>query len=410
MTVDLSDLKSLVNPVYYPLLKDRTPTLILFGGSSSGKSYFLAQRIVINTLQGENTLVIRKVDSTLKDSVYPLIKSVISEWGLTTLFSINKSDKTITCNNSYQIIFRGLQDPERIKSITCEKGLITSIFVEEATELSIDDYKQLSLRMRGRSSVKKQMVLAFNPISINHWIKKRFFDKCSDSVKIVKTTYKDNAYLSEEDIDRIESLRDIDEVYYNIYALGDWGSLGNLVYSNWSTADLEEQIDTFDHYFYGIDFGFNHPFSCVKVAMKDDVIYILDEIYEKGKTNTEMIDLIKPMVGGSMVLCDSAEPRSIKEFYDNGINAVGVKKGADSVKHGIQWIKQHKIIVNSVRCPNVINELGLYKYRQDKNGIIYEEPVDANDDALDAFRYALNHKIKNNIIEVSDIDADFFGL
>src|SRR5690606_20975471 len=160
-----------VNQVYKPFLNDDTRTQIFFGGSSSGKSYFLAQRTVLDVLQGErNYLVVRNVLNTVKKSVFNEITKAIHTMELTPFFNVNKSNMIITCTlNRKQILFAGLDDPEKIKSITPEDGVITDVWVEEATETKYEAVKQLYKRLRGRSKVKKRLILSFNPILKSHW-------------------------------------------------------------------------------------------------------------------------------------------------------------------------------------------------------------------------------------------------
>ncbi len=379
MKVNVNIDNDLYNDVYLPYLENENDILILFGGSASGKSVFQAMRIITNILKGDrNYLCLRKVGNTIRDSIFPELRNVIDAWNLDRLFDINKTEKEITCKNGYKIICRGLDNPEKIKSIRTQKGIVTDVWLEEATEMNEADFSQIEHRLRGESKYKKQIVMTFNPISQLHWIKKRFFDLAKEDVKILKTTYLDNKYLKQEDIDRIEKYKDIDKYYYDVYALGNWGVLGNLVFTNWVVDDLSGIKDSFNTYYYGLDFGYtNDPTAIVKVALKDDKIFILDEIHQKGLQNNEIAKLLKEFAQGHYVYCDCAEPKSIKELRDHGINALAVTKGKDSVKHGIQWLKQKKIIVGK-NCPYILNELQTYKYREDKDGNVLNEPVDMN--------------------------------
>jgi len=410
LNIDIS--KRIFNDIYYPYLDyyDKR-LLILYGGSSSGKSKFVAQRTIYQLLKGNrNFLCIRKVGNTIKNSIFAELTKVISEWNLKQYFKINNTDFTITAPNDYQIICRGLDDAEKIKSITVKKGIITDIWVEEATELNEDDYFQLYLRLRGKSDVKKQIVFTFNPISILHWIKLKLFDLKDDNTEILKTTYLDNRFLSEEDKKRIQDLKNRDLIYYNIYALGEWGVLGNLIFNNWQVQDLTEIKDNFNHYYYGLDFGFtNDPSAIVKVALKDDRIYILDERYEKGLDNSQIAKILQEFAPCAYIYCDNAEPKSIKELRNYNVNALAVSKGKDSVIHGIQWLRQFKIIID-VRCKNTINEFQCYKYKQDKDGNVLNEPVDMFNHICDALRYALESQMRYNLIKEPSVSASVLGL
>ena len=188
---------ALCNAVYLPLLQDDTRTQIVFGGGSSGKSHFLGQRTVLDTLQGRNYLILRNVARTLRGSVWNEVTKAITTMGLGDWFLVGKSDMTITAlNNGAQIMFAGLDDVEKIKSITPANGVLTDIWVEEATEIDKDDYKQLEKSLRGLSKHKKRITLSFNPVYKEHWIYREFFgdwqDGASeyrdDGLSILKTT------------------------------------------------------------------------------------------------------------------------------------------------------------------------------------------------------------------------------
>jgi len=377
-------------------LKESTKRLnIVYGGAGSGKSYYLAQMIILKLIETQrNFLVIRKVGNTLRDSVWSLFLSVISDNNLSQIFQVNKSEFTITNKiEGNQIICKGLDDPEKIKSITVKKGQLTDIWIEEATELNEDDLMQLNLRLRGENEYQKQIWLSFNPISNLHWIKKKYFDNPDNNTLILKTTYKDNAFLDEDYKRELESLKYKDKVYYDIYVLGNWGVIGNLVFNNWEVKDLDDIREQFNSYYNGLDFGFtNDPTAIVKLARKDWNIYILEEHYEKGLDNNQIAKVFKDKFEG-YVYCDSAEPKSIRELKQYNIAAKATIKGKDSVKHGIQWIRQHKIIIDK-RCTNFINEISTYKYREDKDGNVLNEPLDMNNHLMDAMRYALENLMR----------------
>lgn len=389
-----------VNQVYKPFLTDDTRTQIFFGGSSSGKSYFLAQRTVLDILKGErNYLVVRNVLNTVKKSVFNEITKAIHNMELTPFFNINKSNMVITCSfNNKQILFGGLDDPEKIKSITPIDGVITDIWVEEATETKYEAVKQLYKRLRGRSKVKKRLMLSFNPILKSHWIYNEYFGgwqddknfyRDGDNLLILKTTYKDNDFLEEDDIKELEN--ETDRYYYEVYTLGNWGSLGNVIFKNWEVQDLSEIRETFDRFNNGLDFGFaEDPAAMIHMHYdrKKKILYILDELYERGLTNDILAEKIKKMIGNQYVVCDSSEPKSIRELVNHGVRAIPAKKGPDSVNHGINWLRQQKIIID-VRCQNVKNEFQTYRWKEDKDGNVLPIPVDRDNHAIDAIRYGL---------------------
>lgn len=376
-----------MNKAYLPIMQDKNRFKVIYGGAGSGKSHFVAQWLVLLCLKerGHRFLVCRKVARTLRYSVFALIRSIIADMGLSRLFEVNKSDMTITCKvNGNQFIFLGLDDVEKLKSIVG----ITDIWIEEASEVTQEDFEQINLRLRGITRVDKQIILTFNPISVLHWLKTYFFDRKRDNTTILKTTYKDNTFLDEDYINELESLKSRDHTFYMVYALGEWGVLGNQIYTNFIIEDISQDENKYSSIFYGLDFGFNDPSAFVKVGYKDQELYILDEFYQTQLTNTDLIRALKPMYNGNdLVIADSVEPDRIKEFRRAGFNIVPCKKGKNSVKFGIDWIKRRKIHIDP-SCQNFINEIQTYKYREDKDGNVLDEPVDANNHLMDALRYS----------------------
>ena len=389
--------KSAFNNLYWQFKNADQHYQIFYGGASAGKSVFIAQRLVADLLQGgRNYLVVRNVARTSRQSTFAQVKKIIESWQLGKLFQINKSDLTITCNNGYQAIFTGLDDVEKLKSITPAKGVLTDIWIEEATETVETDLLQLERRMRGRSKYSKRIILSFNPIFRTHWIYKRFFNGVADGQDIfqdknrliVKATYKDNKFLTEQDIEILES--ETDSYFYNVYTLGNWGALGDVIFTNWKVASVDKSV--LDNWRYGQDFGFtNDPaaFNELAVNKKRKKIYITNEIYEKGLTNQDLAVKIKPICRDRYVYCDSAEPKSIAELRLNGINAIGADKGKDSILFGIQWMQGHEIIIDP-KCQNTINEFQLYQWKKNKQGETLNIPVDKYNHAIDAIRYALS--------------------
>ena len=230
MKVNINISKKVFNPVYLPYLDNDDRYLVFYGGGSSGKSFFIAQRWVYMLIQPKrcNLLVVRNTGDTNRTSTFPLFKQVISAWKLSEYFKINESDMHITCKlTGNEVIFKGLDDVEKVKSVTFANGELTHEWCEEATEMQEDAINQLKVRLRG-GSTKKQMVLSFNPINIQHWIKRHFID--SGLATVCFSTYKDNKFLSDDDRKALEDLKYSDEYTYNVYCLGQWGILGKTVF------------------------------------------------------------------------------------------------------------------------------------------------------------------------------------
>lgn len=398
LNYDITINKSVFNEVYYPYLDDLTRIQIFFGGASSGKSVFLAQRLVRDLLKGErNYLCCRNVSKTIRSSCFTEIKKVITAWGLDKLFKINKSDMTITCISGYQVLFAGLDDVEKLKSIVPEKGVVTDIWVEEATECQRADIIQLTKRLRGQTRHRKRLTLSFNPIFRAHWLYKEYFSGAfyskgqfhSDYILILKTTYKDNRFLEQDDRDALEAEKD--SYFYQVYTLGNWGILGGLIFNNWTVADvLNDPIyKSFDGFRNGLDFGYsNDPtaFNRTYYHRATKKLYIVDEFTEKGITNDLIAAKLKSVIGQETVVCDCAEPKSIQELRNYGIFAEPANKGKDSVNHGIQWLKQQTVIIDK-RCQSTINNFQMYHWKKDKHGEPLNVPVDKFNDHIDNIRY-----------------------
>ena len=370
---------------------------IFFGGSSSGKSFFLTDKIVIDNLQGCNWLCCRNVARTIRNSIFNEITKSISNMGVKKYYSINKSDMVITCKlNNKQILFCGLDDVEKVKSITPMDGVLERIFIEEATEVKREAYLQLKKRLRGRTQHSKHIFMAFNPILKTHWIYKDFFGQWEDNKTvyededklIVKTTYKDNIFLTADDRKLLED--EADPYFYNVYSLGNWGVLGNVIFKNWRVEDLSDRISTFDNIRCAIDFGWNDPTAMLKLHLdnKRKRIYIIDEVYQQYMTDEMLLSTAREFFGRNYVTCDSADPKTIDFLAVNGIMAVPAMKGADSIIRGIRWLQGYEIIID-VRCQNFKNEIEQLHWEEDKYGNVLERPASGNDHlANDCLRYA----------------------
>lgn len=225
--------KKAFNKVYLPSMDLKERYLIFYGGAGSGKSYFIAQRYIVKLLRERmcNLLVVRAVANTNRVSTFALFKQVITKWSLSSYFKYSESELKIRCLiNGNEVIFKGLDDSEKLKSITFQKGELTDIWVEEASEISKEqDFNQLDVRLRGKGT-KKQIVISFNPIDVNHWLKKKFFDEKNDEIKIFHTTYKDNEFLDDDYVKLLESYKKTDPYYYSVYCMGVWGVFGNTVF------------------------------------------------------------------------------------------------------------------------------------------------------------------------------------
>ena len=381
------ELEIIVNDVFEPFLRNESRFEILYGGAGSGKSVFVAQKKVLQHIEcgQRKTLVVRKVAKTIRNSCYAEILDVINELGISHIFKCNKSDLEIIGPHGSKILFAGLDDVEKLKSI---QG-ITDVWIEEASEITESDFEQLNLRLRGITPISKQITLTFNPISALSWIKKYFFDTEKENCNILKTTYHDNAFLDDDYIREIESLKERDPIYYKIYGLGEWGVLGSLVYTNYIVKDIPTDPREYKTVYNGMDWGFNDPSAIIRVGVRDTELYVFDGVYRRGLDNSELMELSLSIIEkNDRITADSSEPARIKEWRRNGFKVVAAKKGRDSVRFGIDFIRRHKVYIHP-QMQDFINEIQGYHYKEDKDGNVTEEPVDVRNHYMDAMRYAL---------------------
>lgn len=394
--------KSLFNEVYYPHLLDYSNRYeVYYGGAGSGKSVFIAQKLLVKAcMKKRKVLIIRKYGTTLKDSVFQLIVDMLKKWCIYDNCKINLSTYTITLPNGSVFLFKGMDDSEKIKSITD----ITDIWCEEATELSEDEYTQLDLRLRALAG-DLQLIVSFNPVSKQNWVFKRWFEKPGkiyQDTMILKTTYKDNRFLPEAYIAALEEKMDSNPNYYKIYALGEFITLDKLIFYNWKIEEFDNSKIKGD-LLVGLDFGFVNDISALVASILDEEhkrIYIFKEWGDTNKTNEELARVISALgFSKSEIRADAAEPKSIEEIKRQGITRIKeCKKGPDSILHGIQKLQQYEIIVHP-DCVGIITEFENYAWQKDKKTNEYiNKPIDAFNHYIDALRYSLqcvnNNKLK----------------
>ena len=423
--VDFSRFYDFVNKSFWNFIKDISRIRISYGGAGSGKSFSAFQEMIykVVTEPGHNYLVCRKVGTSNRISTFPLAQQIITEFGLWPIFKMNKSDMSLTCTlNGNMIIFKGLDDIEKIKSITFPKGILTDILIEEASEISQKDFDQLNVRLRGRlrgpaKKIKFQITLLLNPISDQHWIKREFIDIKSYqrkyNVKILKTTFKHNRFIDADYRQVLESYKEIDYEFYRVYCLGEWGTYGNLIFKNWTALKCPYQESDFDAIYNGMDFGFEHPAVIVKIGFKDGAMYTYNELCCEKKTNMEFIQLNEEfdiLHKGERATADSAEPARIKEWIQHGYGVIGAVKGKDSVSRGIDYLKTQRWFIDPTKCPRTLQEAQVYHRKTDKNGEVNknEDPVDIFDDALKSHFYGLEQlsRMKGNPSVLSGTKTD----
>jgi phage terminase large subunit len=386
------------SPAFVPAFVDQSRYQILWGGAGSGKSHIVARKILYRLLKENhvkhNFLVIRKVDRTIKRSVFTLIRNIISRWRLTSEFTVNLTDKTITYKpTGSQIMFSGLDDVEKLKSI---EG-VTSIWCEEATELTQEDFEQLDLRLRGEHGCLKQIILTLNPISEQHWIKRIFFDDPIQGTFTLKTTYLDNSFIDDEYKMVMENKKKTNPRYYNIYALGNWGTAEGLVFNRVTQRLIRPEEIAGLTCVQGLDYGYtNDPtaFHQSYVDIEARKIYVYDGFYEKGLSNAQIASRIKDLLAHKhKTIADSSEPKSNDYIRSKGVTIEGASKGKDSINAGIDFILEFEIIVNA-HLVEFMTEFNNYAWATDKDGKVTNKPCDDFNHFIDALRYALEPIMK----------------
>jgi len=396
ITVDYSDL-NLFNPVFYPLLKSNKRYNVVYGGAGSGKSIQMIDTILMRVLSRTkyNVLIARKYGVTLKKTCWKDFNNMIDDRRLNNLFKVNKSEMTITCINGNIIYFTGLDTPEKIKSL--EKTIV-DIWLEEATDFNQEDFEQLDLRLRGINKYRYQIFITFNPISAEHWLKNYFFDNVALNIQSDLltnfSTYLDNKFIDEKYKQVMDAKKETNPIYYDIYCLGKWGTIGKQVYTNWEVKDFPLEEEKYKVIYYGVDFGFNDPMTSVKIGWKDQEIYIMDEIYRTGMLTSDLSQMLinkNKTVKSKFVFADAAEPDRIAEMRKYGLNTYACHKAPNYKKGAIDWLKSHKIYIHP-NCFETIKEIRNYcykKYRDQEK--YYDEPQDFGDHLMDALIYSTDH-------------------
>ena len=380
--------------IYDKLYDYDTFTEAHYGGASSGKSHGVVQKVVLKALgewkKPRKVLFLRKVGATLKDSIFEDVKQCLITYGVFDYCKVNMTDYRIKLPNDAELIFKGMDNPEKIKSIKA----ISDVVMEEASEFTVDDFTQLTLRLRDKDHKQKQIYLMFKPVSKTNWVFKYLFEKKAANTLIYQTNYKSNRFLDELTKQNIEELANRNPAYYKIYALGEFATLDKLVFPTYQKRLINrDEVAQLTSYF-GLDFGYiNDPsaFIHLKIDEQNKRIYFLEEYVRKGLLNDKIAEAIKDLgYSKEVITADSAEKKSIAEIRQKGISRIReAKKGPDSVIQGIQFLSQYEFIVDE-RCVKLIEELENYTWYKDKKTNEYiNRPVDSYNHVIDACRYAV---------------------
>ena len=389
--INLNLKQSLFVPKFYPLLLDYSKRWEFWCGSAgSGKSYTIAQRLIIRCCNEPiRVLVCRRYATTLRNSCFALFKEILAKWQLTNYVKIRETDMSIIFPNGSQIIMVGLDTEEKLLSLTN----ISTIWIEEAYEVEKNKVEQLNLRMRGTAS-NQQLLLSWNPISKNSWLYNFTVEEPPENSIFIHSTYKDNPFLNAEYVAALDEMEIRNPAKYRVYGLGEWGvDTEGLVITNWKKEDfnpMELAALGYEHRA-GCDLGWIDKTAIIDTLYDRDnkTIYVFNEFYKSGCQLSDIATAIKEMnLKKTKLFVDAAEPRSIQYFKQENINATPCAKGRDSVKAGLMFLQDNLIIV-SPSCQNFITELENFSYIKSKvTGEFTEDTTHEWSHAIDACRYA----------------------
>ena len=358
--------------------------------NGSAKSYFITQKLIVRACREKiKILVCRRTGTTIRNTCFSLFKEILTKWQLLPYVKIRETDFNIKFPNGSEIIFIGLDEETKLLSLNG----IGVIFIEEVFEVPKAIVEQLNLRLRG-STPNQQIIMAFNPISRNHWL----YDFCEvsppSSFIFIHSTYKDNPFLNAAYVAQLEELYSRNPAKARIYCEGKWGvDVEGLVITNWR----EQEFDTMElaaaglEHRAGLDIGWTDPTAIIDTLYDKDnkTIYVFNEFYKSGCQLSEIAEAAKAMnLTKTKIYVDSAEPRSIQYFKQEGLAAYPCAKGKDSVKAGLMFLQDNLIIVHPT-CRNFITELENFSYIKSKlTGEYTEDTTHEWSHAIDACRYA----------------------
>jgi phage terminase large subunit len=396
VTEQIIDLNEVWGERFYPLLKVESRYLVMSGGRGSGKSEFAARKILRRCVDegGHRFLVLRKVRARCRESVVEVFRRLLIGHGIP--FEEAKTDRTLRFLGN-EILFDGLDDPQKIKSFAG----VTGIWIEEATEFSEPDFLGVDLILREPTPFYKQIILTFNPEeALAPWLKKRFFDAVDPDATVHTSTIDDNPIKAVRDTYRARLDLIQDKTARDIYRFGLWAMAKGIIF-NWDVVPAPgvcsdgSKVEAFDAVFYGGDFGYTvDPAALIKIYRKAREYWLEEIVYQTGLTNQDMAAKMKadPRVDVRLAsYWDSAEPKSIEEIHREDINAKGAGKGPGSVRSGIDFMRGCTIHVVA-GSENIIDEKRVYRYKTDKNGESTPEPVDYKDHAMSAARYGITEE------------------
>ncbi|USF96110.1 terminase large subunit [Latilactobacillus phage TMW 1.46 P1] len=398
------NLPEMVDKSYAPLFSSRLRYIAIKGSRGSGKSEAEARKVIydIITKPYVNWLVLRRFANTNRQSTYTLLEKVANVMGVAHLFKFNSSLPEITFKPTGQkVIFRGLDKPLSITSISVQTGNLCRMWVEEAYQLESEEaFNTVDESLRGKIDDPDgfyQTILTFNPWNENHWLKPRFFDEKTkgDNVLAYTTTYKNNPFLDDGYIKGLEEMLIRNPRRAKVAVLGEWGISEGLVFENFDVVDFDinKKVQQIGKTVHGMDFGFTHDPTTLPSAVYDEKnheLWIYGELYKTGLLSEQIISEVKKRnLLAATIHADAASPMTIAELKHKGMRRIkAAKKGPDSVELGITFMQSLKIHIHP-SCTHTIEEFNTYVFDQDKMGKWLNKPVDANNHIIDAIRYSL---------------------
>lgn len=380
------------------------------GSAGSSKSYFITQKLVVRACSEKiKILVCRRTATTIRNTCFALFKEILSKWGLAPYVKIRETDFNIKFPNGSEIIFLGLDEETKLLSLFN----IGTIFIEEAYEVPQSIVEQLNLRLRARIE-NQQIIMAFNPISKNHWLYKFCEVEPPDSFLYTHSTYRDNPFLPPDYIKALEELYERNPQKARVFCDGDWGiDAEGLVLTNWRAQDFDamELAAQGLERRAGLDLGWIDKTAIIDTLYdrENHTIYVFNEFYKSGCQLSEIASAIRAMnLSKTKLYVDSAEPRSIQFFKGEGLNAAPCAKGKDSVKAGLMFLQDNLIIVHP-NCKNFIVELENFSYIKSKiTGEYTENTTHEYSHAIDACRYAYSDIYTNT--KLKTLSKNFLNL
>lgn len=376
----------------------------LGGGRGSTKSSFIGLEVPLQLVKHPNmhAVVLRKIGKDIKTSVYPQIQWGIDRLGLSSYFRYKVSPAEITYQPTGQkILFFGVDDPQKIKSIKLPFGYIGIVWLEELDQFSGPEELRSLNQSFLRGGDKFYEFCSYNPPkSRDAWVNAEVMVEDPDRLAH-HSTYLDvpRVWLGEEFFLEAEKLKARNVTFYEHEYLGEVTGTGGAVFENVEELAMEDaMVADFDHVYHGLDFGFAVDplaFLSMHYDRKREDLYIFDEVYGQKLSNRRACELIRPKAGTRRVMADSAEPKSIAEMHGLGLNIYGARKGPDSVDYGIKWLQSlAHIYIDKRRAPNAYREFIAYEYERNRDGQFISAYPDKNNHAIDATRYAMRGEMR----------------